>query len=551
MKVSNQKPAVLSPIYDAVIKGDFDPNVYMKKTIAAPLYEPLVATAPVEIKSNNRLIDEDEVTDTVLACMGDVHNPVSEKTAKILYGKTLVYFDAKSTLTIQDIFAIQAAVQEKLPEPSATTVYTPATDVIPACKEFLAGQCSFEKMFASLDFYARPLTLGFSCVNEQAFEDFKTWLATEVSQIATALDAKTNQLFADFQNISLKNLTESLILRNDDGDNNEEFSFARTLIAYAMKYAKTVSPTLFSVLPFNLGELFVPKTVVFVNIEAHAHASAKQVADEWKIINMSLKNAVKVVSNNKLSKLTGTYRTLNKIQSSAAAAAANGSGMGVQRAARAHFRKTPPTSVDMTRLVKRIISKMAHVAKSDNSYKSVKMSFARPNRRNPDDFNKQGKVVSTKYKPDIHLYIDTSGSISERNYQDAVKACITMARKLNVNLYFNSFSHVLSQCTHLKTRDKSLKQVYSQFQKVPKVTGGTDYAQIWDYINASTKRQRELSILMTDFEYHAPNHFIKHPKNLYYIPVSNMDWKYMVQCAESFADSMMHNDPRIRQHLLF
>ena len=137
MKVSNQKPAVLSPIYDAVIKGDFDPVVYMKKTIATPLFEPLVATSPVEIKSNNRLIDEDEITNTVLSCLDDVLDVLSEKTAKILYSKTLVYFDAQSTLTIQDIFAIQAAAQEKLPEPSATTVYTPATDVIPSCKEFL------------------------------------------------------------------------------------------------------------------------------------------------------------------------------------------------------------------------------------------------------------------------------------------------------------------------------------------------------------------------------------------------------------------------------
>jgi hypothetical protein len=126
-----------------------------------------------------------------------------------------------------------------------------------------------------------------------------------------------------------------------------------------------------------------------------------------------------------------------------------------------------------------------------------------------------------------------------------------MAKKLNVNLYFNSFSHVLSQCTKLNTKDKSTAEVYRQFQRLPKVTGGTNYEQIWNYIEKSKKRKRELSIIMTDFEYYAPNHFVKHPKNLYYMPMSNMDYKEMVSWAERFCKSMMHIDPSIMKHMLF
>lgn len=551
MQVTNQTPIVLSPVYDASIKGDFDPATIVQQTMADPIYaQPKVAGSPVSITSNGQDVTATDIRDFVLSCCGETLDPACEAAVKTIYGKTLLYFDAQNPLTVQDVFAVQAAVQEKLPYPDDKTVYTPATDVIPSSREFLAGKCTFERWFASLDFYARPHTLGFYFANEKAFDAFKAWLAAEVAIIAPGLPATTNQLFSEFDKLELKGLTESLLLRKNDGDNNEEFSFPRTLIAYMMRYTQQASPAEYGVMPFRTDELFCPNSVVMVNVERHAQASAKAVADEWNTINTSLDLKVRIVSNNKLSKLTGAVRAMKKVKSNAAFAVAN-NGLPIERAARAKFRKTAPTSVDLTRLIKRVIAKMSFVNKSENTFKSTKMTFARPNRRDPDDFNKQGKMVSTHYKPDIHLYIDTSGSISERNYQDAIKACIAMARKLNVNLYFNSFSHVMSQCTHLHTRDKSAKQVYAEFQKVPKVTGGTDYAQIWRYIDENPKRRRELSIIITDFEYHAPNRFVKHPRNLYYIPCSNMDWDYMVHCAEGFVKSMRHIDPNCRKHLLF
>ena len=126
-----------------------------------------------------------------------------------------------------------------------------------------------------------------------------------------------------------------------------------------------------------------------------------------------------------------------------------------------------------------------------------------------------------------------------------------MARKMNVNLYFNSFSHCLSQCSHLRTKDRSLKEVYAAFQKIPKVDGGTDYEQIWHYINSSKKRRRELSIIMTDFEWTAPNRYVKHPKNLFYIPISHTDWNGLTYWAGEFVKSMAHIDPNCRARLLF
>ena len=241
---------------------------------------------------------------------------------------------------------------------------------------------------------------------------------------------------------------------------------------------------------------------------------------------------------------------MQKIASMAATAAANQSAQAM-RAVNMRFSKTRPTTVDMTRIIKKILDKMTFCNKSMNVYKSVKTSFAKPNRRDPDDYNKQGKIVSTRYKPDIHLYIDTSGSISERDYEDAVKACISMAKKLDINMYFNSFSHIMSQTTRLHLEGKSKTAIYEEFRRVPKVSGGTDYEQIWHFINKSKKRTRELSIIISDFEWCARNGYVRHPKNLYYIPCSTMNWDMITREAERFCKSALHNEPNIRAHVLF
>ena len=517
-------------------------------SITLPLFTP-IASGQVSINDGTNDLSEAEVNNLILDCMGDAINPLTEPVVKDLFSKTLVYFDKTFNASTQEIFLTQAAVKEKMPEATPTTIYTPLTDVIPSAKEVLAGLANHDKFFVSLGYFAHPRTLGFSCTNATEFAKFLTWLQNNTAPLLPSLPSDTTSLLSDFQNLTLQGLTESIVIRNDDDDNTDEYSFARLIVNMAMQYAQA-NPNSFNVLPFHVGELFCPKTLVFVNIEAHAHSSAKKITDEWTIINKSIKGKPRVVNPKALNQLTATTRALQKIQS-AAAAATNRKPNGVARGSRVKFRAKQPSTLDLGKLIKRVLAKMTNVNRSENSYKNIKMSFARPNRRDPDDFNKQGKVVSTKYKPDIHLYIDTSGSISEDNYQDTVLMLIKMAKKLNVNFYFNSFSHCLSACTHLTVKDRSVNAIYKSFEKVPKVTGGTDYRQIWEYIEASPKRKKELSIIISDFEYSAPSDYVKHPRNLYYVPISNTDWNYILNDAKNFCATMTHIEPNIRLRLLF
>lgn len=552
LNISNAKMSDASPVYREKIAKDMDIDEITKDLFITPLLQPLNSNQNVIMTNNKTPVDEDTIQQTLLRCLGDSFDAPAESFMKEYFSQTLTDYKKSTTLNIQELFLVQSAIKENLAEPTNTIIYTPAVDVIPSCRQFIAGTGSFDKLFASLGFFARPNTLGFYFVTESAFDDFKTYINTQVTTLAPTLSSETLQMFNDFQKLKLDGLTESLVLRakNSQGAEDMAYSFARTLVFLLMSYTAQVSNAEFGVMPFNVGELIRPNSIVFINLERHAKANTREIKHEWDIITKSLQNKPNIISNNKLCKLTATARNAQKIMANAAMMSAN-INKGSGRSKINHFSTKQPSTVNMARIIKKILHNMAFVNTSMNTFKTTKMSFAKPNRRNPDDFNRQGKVVSTKYYPDIHVYVDTSGSISEEDYENAIRSLIAMAKKLNIGLYFNSFSSHLSQTTKLKLAGKSTKRIYAEFQKIPKVTGGTDYAQIWNFINSSKKRKEELSLIITDFEWTAPSEYIEHPKNLYYAPCDNQNWTYLTSYANEFAKSCIHNDPDIRKHILF
>ncbi|MFF1880267.1 hypothetical protein ACFVVC_02195 [Pseudarthrobacter sp. NPDC058196] len=555
--VTNQKPAVLDALHTISCTGDYDPMPAIQKVLVDPLLEPLNPRSPASIVDGSGHDITGDVLDIVMRCLGETMDPAAEKNAKELLGQTMVSYDQATPLPVGELFAVQAGQQNKWPASSARVLYTAQNDVIPAAKGLLAGSADESAFFASVAYAYHPNTLGFWFQSSAAFDGFKIWLNQQVQTMAgaNAMPADTLRLLNDFANLSLKGLTESLLLRKDDSDGNDEFSFARLVIRMLMTYveqqrkaaATGASALDTGIMPFTVGELFCPRSLVLVNVEAHARATSAKVTGEWNLINQSLASPVKVVSNAALSKLTSLPRA-------AARAAAMGArqlpGQPGSRSAQVKFRKAPPTKLDLFKDITRVLKRMGKVNKSQNVYRTTKTTFLKANRRNPDDFNKPGRITSVQYMPDLHVFIDTSGSISEENYQEAVLMLIRIAKKLNVNLYFNSFSHMLSQETLLKVENKSTRQIWQEFRKVPKVTGGTEFKQVWDYINASAVRKRRLSLMITDFEWYPPSRREEHPPNLYYAPCSAMDWKYMVRSAEAYANGMQHIDPSIRQKLL-
>lgn len=545
---NNQQPTTLNSHYLGSLAAQFDPYDTVKTEVVQKLLTPLMPSAPATIDENGKQLSEDDITTILFNCSGDIVNTTEESRMKEIFNQTLVYYD--KSLSVQEVYAVQAGKKLNMLMPSDKVIYTP-TDVIDGSKQLLSGQLTPEGFFATMSFYTRVATFGMYFANETAWTEFKTWFANEITQISNLLPPDTLQLCNDLQSIKLNKLTESFVIRDDDSQNNDPYSFARTFVFYLMLYEQIMRQNnaplhIVGQMPFSFAETFCPRTIVIVNVEKHAHAHPSQIKNEWDVIKASLTMKPKVLGANQIRQLTAISRMASKM---AGASAMRQSSMQA-RSAIIRFRKTAPTSIDLHKYIMAIYKHATFIQNSENSVKSKKMTFQRPSRRDPDNPDRQGVTTAIKYKPDLHIYLDCSGSISEREYQDAIKALIKLAKKMGVNLYFNSFSHMMSASTKLHIEGRTLKQIYNEFKNTPKVGGGTDYEQIWHYINRSQKLGKEVSIVISDFEYSAPNHYVKHPRFLYYAPISTSNWRRMISEAEDFAKSMLSICPDIRKHIL-
>ncbi|WP_026927423.1 hypothetical protein [Granulicoccus phenolivorans] len=566
--VTNQLPAVLDPVHTLACGGAYDPLPALRTMLVDPLLRPLPGAAAVTVTDGGGHDLTADLPDLILRCLGDRVDVAAEATVKSVLGQTLVHFDPQAALPVGEVFAVQAGQQHKWPAPSARVLYSAQHDVIPAAKGLLAGSADPSELFAALAYTYHPHTLGFWFPTSAAFDDFRAWLAQQVGTLSSlpAMPPDTVRLMADFGKLTLTGLTESLVLRRDDADGNHPFSFARLLVNLLMTYVRqqqtnagtvpgntagavpgSAAAPQAGVLPFTLGELLCPRTLVLVNVEAHARATPARVTHEWDLIRRCLAGQVTVVSHTHLSKLTSLARAAVRAQ---VLGRQQQPGQPGSRSAQVKFRKAPPSRLDLYGDLVRVLRRMHTVNRSQHVFRSTKMTFLKANRRDPADFNKPGRSTAVRYLPDLHIYIDTSGSISEVNYQEAVLMLIGIAQKLNINLYFNSFSHVLSQETLLKVANRSRGRIWQEFRRVPKVTGGTDFKQVWDHINAAPVRRRRLSLMITDFVWAPPPTREEHPATLFYAPCSAMDWGAMVSAAETFTKAMKHIDPSIRQKLL-
>lgn len=547
-----QKPGHLDP-YTLVpaFTGDCDPVSSLDAMVTHTLFEPLNANQTVAVAVNNQPIDRDGANELLLRSVGEILDPVAQEVMNTLFEQALTRWIPSASSPVDEAFITQAAATCKLPDPSKA-LYTTQSDVIPAVKDVLAGNAGTDLLLVSLGWTFHPHTVGFWFRTNAEFDTFKAWLQGELTKIASNISTSDMRMFQQFDALTLTDLTESLILRADDSQALDEYSFARVLMWALMTWTgANASSNACGVLPFSIAEMALPRTLVLVNVEAHARASMRKIINEWELINKSLHTPVKLVTPGQLSKLTALARAQQKASAQAANSLSN-AHQQKGRSGRVVFHKRPTRPVDIYKSVMRVLTRMSKVNQSLNSIRNVTTSFVRANRRQPNDPNKPGKVISRKYLPDIHIYLDTSGSISTENYEDTIKMLITFAKKMGVDLYFTSFSHIMSTPVRLRIKDRSVNQVWKQFAAVPKVSGGTDYEQIYTFINEHPTLRRRLNLVITDFEWWPGSYHIDVPENLYYVPISVPSGYYssLRNSAMSFVRSMEKIDPSTGSRIL-
>ena len=547
MQVSNQQLSRINPMYQDDVTVDYTGDQMRKymKHILAPIYTPLQPQHPVEIRDdNNNLLDKNDVIDRLLLCCGTSVNYDAEKFMNELWRQTLASFS--KGLSAASVFVAQANAVAKMPNPGPSVIYTP-DDIKDACRSYLVNR-NADNLIANCAFYITEPVLMFAFVSKFTFDDFKTYVKNNMQLIAGNCTPETVQKFKDFENMTL-DIADGLILRVNDNEGLEPYSFARLITKFALMFANQ-NPDTETIVPY-IDELLVPKNLLFLDIDRISKTPSNTLRRALEEIRNALNIKYKPMSLNKISKLTSLAASKHRI---AIQLANHNAMLGKQTAKRKifKFRKTAISKYDLSKKIVKIINKEVNVAASENYSKTIKSSYMRPSRRNPDNFNIPGKSITMQYKPDLHIYLDTSGSISEDNYRNAILTCIRMALKLNVNLYFNSFSDEISVCTKLNVKGKNMKGIYNEFQKVPKVTGGTDFELVWNYITTNKRRMREISIMITDFGYNPPAKRVDQPPKLYYVPidVSKGSWGNISRLAEHFCKSMYIHDAGIRRKIL-
>lgn len=550
LNVTNQKPALFSPLQALPISGDFDPIRGIRRSIVKPVLTPMGAN-PVTIHDDKgNTLDEDDIVNLVLSVARDQADPDAEDAFQDLLRQTSIYYDGRGTPGGDELFASQAGAQNKMHPPATSVLYTAKGDVVPAAKSMIGGVAKDgNEFFASIAYAYAPEVVGFYFLTEGDFDTFKDWMKNELGPVHPHLDTDTRRLFGDVLKLKLKDLTESITLRKDDSDGNDEFSFPRVLMNMLTRYAAQANPAEMGAMAFRTSEMFVPRNVVFVNVERHARARPGRITREWEMINSAVRAPVRIISKKQLTNMTAMARNNRKMQSMAATQSSNKSSQ-IGRAANVAFHRQPPPPAVLLRDLTRVLKHMKQVRRSMNVIKTQRTSFAKANRRHPNDPNRPGIVTEQKFLPDLHVYIDTSGSISERHYQAMVMMLIGIAKKMNVNMYVTSFSHVLSQDSLLRIKDRSISQIWNEFRHIKKVAGGTDYQHIWHHIQKSRSRQERLSIVITDFEWDPPSGRHDHPKNLYYAPIASDDWANMTRWAKRFSDKMQRIEPGIHRRLI-
>lgn len=562
--LSNHRHVELNPVGFIPIVGDYDPLPYIKSTLVDPIYEPLMpGTQASLLDAAGNPVDPDDLVYAFLRTMTGTFDASAEKDLKDLLRQGLITYTGQTPLRINELFPVQAQEKTRNPHPVGSTRYFAKTDVIPGAKKLLATGDD-DELLMSLSYTYSPEVLGFWFLSETAYEDFKFWMQTELAPLSAQIPTGTQKALASFYQSKLDEIVEGIYLRATEADNMEDYSFARIIVHMLTKYvelqknnhaasitqsqqnqpgqqSQQSQPRLAGMLPFLLSELYLPKHIVLVNAELHANSSANKIDAAWKLINTAIQIKPTVISNNALSKMSTLPRALAKSQRQIAHQASKMKKAG--RSAKVVFRKQSPQPIMILDDLLRALKRMGSVNKSQNSVRKQKTSFSRANRRRPDDPNLPGKTTSIQYMPDIHIYLDCSGSVSEENYQSTIIMLIKIAKKLNINLYFSSFSHVLSQPVMLRTKGKSTSAIWTEFRRIPKVSGGTDFEQIWDFVNESPVRKRRLNIIVTDFEWSASTQRVKHSPNTYYSPLAGMNWRYMKNSAKRFADSMSHIEP--------
>lgn len=530
------------------------------KPLIGRFFTRLQSNQPVTITLNHQDYSQNQFTaDLIKGLTSTDEDPKLNDQFSVLIHQSSQYKDSHIQ-NYKNIIANSILLKQKLPLPSANIKYTYDEDIQRQAKAYLTSPTddNLQELNNGLigTLIERPINDSWNFVlikNKKEYDQIKDTIDQLINQ--SQVDPDTQKKATDIQSIQLDDHTtfNSWVTGQDNDANQINRFITKALIQNQTDW-----------LPLNLHALIQPLGFSFINLETlinsdqHSYnTELNQIANVTnKLVNFKLTTFKKVATAKSINQSMQKPKQHQKQYTKTA-------NMIAQRK-QAGFQKTMPSFKQQLNRLVQIVNSQTSQIMSDNSYKQTRTTFMRPNRRYPDDPNLRGSIQTTHYHPDLHIYLDTSGSIEESQYRSAVTMLIMITQKLKTNLYFTSFSHEILPPVKLITKNVSPAIVYSEIKRIPKASGGTEYENVWNMIDTIGRQSHvnaqapRLNFVITDFEYDLRSSWtprLNQPSTnkTFYLPMAADQYDYDAcrQFGLEFANELIdHGDLNIKSRIL-
>ena len=462
-----------------------------------------------------------------------------------------------------DNFLIDRLYQKyKLPEASDEIIYTIPCDIVEPVSNYLNDKIQAEQCITSISAYLNITAPIVMFKNRRSFHEFQEYIDRRIMMMP--LKPETRRLLRQFTGLKADSGFKCVKLRSTQYARLAENTFARILMNLLEEYSAdsmTIARDEYVMVGASLRSRIVPLAIVFAVAENITIEDSETLNSDITEIKGFLdwldepKGDAPISINNNAEAEDQPFDMLEtnesekqkeeRIKSAINNITSNqpGSGRGDPT------RRVDPNSVKaLTKRLKKKIKQLIQStsARTMNGQKTVIKTYMRESRRDPMNIDLKGQYYKTTYTKDLHLYIDVSGSINLSMIEFALNAAADIATELKLNLFVTPFNSELyeKQTIVIPGSVISKRSALKKLKRLPISGGGTEFDNIYKFIESSKKRKNEISIIITDY-CDCPR--LPSPKTLYYMGCKGTSPKTI----ENFIRHMKtHSNQNIRSKII-
>lgn len=462
-----------------------------------------------------------------------------------------------------DNFLIDRLYQKyELPEASDEIIYTIPCDIVEPVSNYLNDKIQAEQCITSISAYLNITAPIVMFKNRRSFHEFQEYIDRRIMMMP--LKPETRRLLRQFTGLKADSGFKCVKLRSTQYARLAENTFARILMNLLEEYSAdsmTIARDECVMVGASLRSRIVPLAIVFAVAENITIEDSETLNSDITEIKGFLdwldepKGDAPISINNNAEAEDQPFDILEtnesekqkkeRIKSAINNITNNqpGSGRGDPT------RRVDPNSVKaLTKRLKKKIKQLIQStsARTMNGQKTVIKTYMRESRRDPMNIDLKGQYYKTTYTKDLHLYIDVSGSINLSMIEFALNAAADIATELKLNLFVTPFNSELyeKQTIVIPGSVISKRSALKKLKRLPISGGGTEFDNVYKFIESSKKRKNEISIMITDY-CDCPR--LPSPKTLYYMGCKGTS----PQTIENFIRHMKtHSNQNIRSKII-